>query len=221
MWLVVYMELVIWRALDQSEEKGTSKLLLIIRQSQKITLWEDLGEKFAPYFHKKDSDPYIIWYYISCNVCSKKITPVNGVYPCLNCNKDCKFPLVNYENLELGYKLKEEKKNLVKAESEPKDRVAKELSTEKDITTHYDKGRKDKLIVLWSIHDQVSTLAADHGDAKSLGSGESNPKPSAEGPTIQATDIFQGHDDTVEDVQFCPSRLFTIGRLIGVVDLGL
>ncbi|KAM3303993.1 hypothetical protein P3S67_015025 [Capsicum chacoense] len=35
------------------------------------------------------------------------------------------------ENLELGYKLKKEKKNLIKAESEPKDRVAKELSTKK------------------------------------------------------------------------------------------
>ncbi|KAM3358767.1 hypothetical protein P3S68_021700 [Capsicum galapagoense] len=158
---------------------------------------------------------YFRWYYISYNVCSKKITPANGVYPCLNCNKDCKFPLVKYkihiqmkdntnkitfvlfndvaekfldtpahklfnklssldnndvpahiqslygkdfifklklnsynlkeglenftiskfwipdENLKLGYKLKEEKKNLIKAESEPKDRVAKELSTEK------------------------------------------------------------------------------------------
>ncbi|KAF3652827.1 hypothetical protein FXO38_14581 [Capsicum annuum] len=162
----------------------------------KITLWKDLGEKFAPYFHKKDSGPYIVivtsttlkefhgevrfsttyaskvyvnldidyiqslkqkfstismgvhviessninsipieeemfmnwmniknlldsdwstdiqiivrskitniinyfkWYYISCNVCLKKITPANGVYPCLNCNKDCKFPLIHIQ----------------------------------------------------------------------------------------------------------------------------
>ncbi|KAF3655189.1 WD-40 repeat-containing protein MSI5 [Capsicum annuum] len=65
-------------------------------------------------------------------------------------------------------------------------------------------GGKDKSVVLWSIHDHVSTLAADQGDAKSPGSGASNPKPSADGPTVQARGIFQGHDDTVEDVQFCP-----------------
>ncbi|PHU13606.1 hypothetical protein BC332_14811 [Capsicum chinense] len=158
---------------------------------------------------------YFRWYYILCNVCSKKIIPANGVYPCLNCNKDCKFPLVKYnihvqvedntgkttfvlfndvaeklldtsahklfnklssldnndvpahiqslcgkdlifklklnsynlkeglenftvsklwipdEKLELEYKLMKEKKNLIEDESEPKDRVPKELSTEK------------------------------------------------------------------------------------------
>ncbi|XP_016554266.2 G2/mitotic-specific cyclin S13-6-like, partial [Capsicum annuum] len=42
-------------------------------------------------------------------------------------------------------------------------------------------------------------------------SGASNPKPSAEGPTVQARGIFQGHDDTVEDVQFCPSSYTTRG----------
>ncbi|KAK4361821.1 hypothetical protein RND71_017062 [Anisodus tanguticus] len=66
-------------------------------------------------------------------------------------------------------------------------------------------GGKDKSVVLWSIHDHVSTLAADQGDTKSPGSGASNSKPSAEGPTVKARGIFQGHDDTVEDVQFCPT----------------
>ncbi|XP_070027407.1 WD-40 repeat-containing protein MSI4-like [Nicotiana tabacum] len=66
-------------------------------------------------------------------------------------------------------------------------------------------GGKDKSVVLWSIHDHVSTLAADQGATKSPGSGASNSKPSAEGPTVQARGVFQGHDDTVEDVQFCPS----------------
>ncbi|PHT44105.1 G2/mitotic-specific cyclin-2, partial [Capsicum baccatum] len=32
-----------------------------------------------------------------------------------------------------------------------------------------------------------------------------------EGPTIQARGIFQGHDDTVEDVQLCPSSYITRG----------
>ncbi|MCD7453819.1 WD-40 repeat-containing protein msi4 [Datura stramonium] len=66
-------------------------------------------------------------------------------------------------------------------------------------------GGKDKLVVLWSIHDHVSTLAADQGGTKVPGSGASNGKPYAEGSTVQARGIFQGHDDTVEDVQFCPS----------------
>ncbi|KAF3620726.1 hypothetical protein FXO37_33130 [Capsicum annuum] len=202
--------------------------------------------------------------------------PVNGFHfikPELIESRVNNNMILSDENLELGYKLKEEKKNLVKAESEPKDRVAKELSTEKEtyvvddvqvqfhtvspyvrktmstdqkgvyytsfkvpdvygvfqfkveyeklgvISLTLAKIGKDKLIVLWSIHDQVSTLAADHGDAKSLGSGESNPKPSAEGPTIQATDIFQGHDDTVEDVQFCPSREADRSRGFGFVTM--
>lgn len=69
-------------------------------------------------------------------------------------------------------------------------------------------GGKDKSVVLWSIHDHVSTLAAaDQGETKSPGSGAGNSKPSAEGPTVQARGIFQGHDDTVEDVQFCPSSV--------------
>ncbi|KAF3642946.1 hypothetical protein FXO37_22264 [Capsicum annuum] len=62
--------------------------------------------------------------------------------------------------------------------------------------------RKDKSVVLWSIHDQVSTLVADQGDAKCLGSRASNPKPSIEGPIVQARGFFQGQDDTVEDAQF-------------------
>ncbi|XP_027774520.1 replication protein A 70 kDa DNA-binding subunit D-like [Solanum pennellii] len=40
---------------------------------------------------------YLCCYYISCNVCSKKIEPTNSIYRCHNCNKDCKFPLVRYK----------------------------------------------------------------------------------------------------------------------------
>lgn len=56
---------------------------------------------------------------------------------------------------------------------------------------------KDKSVVLWSIHDHISTLATK--------TGGTNDKPS-ESPVIQARGVFQGHEDTVEDVQFCPSR---------------
>ncbi|CAA2992133.1 WD-40 repeat-containing MSI4-like [Olea europaea subsp. europaea] len=67
-------------------------------------------------------------------------------------------------------------------------------------------GGKDQSVVLWSIHDHISSLAADQGAAKSPGSkgGAVNGK-SSDSPTIQARGIFQGHTDTVEDVQFCPS----------------
>ncbi|KAJ9568474.1 hypothetical protein OSB04_004440 [Centaurea solstitialis] len=70
-------------------------------------------------------------------------------------------------------------------------------------------GGKDKSVVLWSIHDHISTLATDSGATKSPGSnGGKSPKADdkpTESPKIQARGIFQGHEDTVEDVQFCPS----------------
>lgn len=52
-------------------------------------------------------------------------------------------------------------------------------------------GGKDKSVVLWSIEDHVSTLGT---------SG-----PSMENPSVGSRGIFQGHEDTVEDVQFCPT----------------
>ncbi|KAK3018688.1 hypothetical protein RJ639_003119, partial [Escallonia herrerae] len=75
-------------------------------------------------------------------------------------------------------------------------------------------GGKDKSVVLWSIHDHISTLATDqgatkssgHGGAKSTKAGGSDDK-ATHSPTIQARGIFQGHEDTVEDVQFCPSSV--------------
>lgn len=70
-------------------------------------------------------------------------------------------------------------------------------------------------MVLWSIQDHISTLATDTETNKSAASGsiiksnsnpsEGNDKP-AESPSIGPRGIFQGHEDTVEDVQFCPSR---------------
>ncbi|XWS12068.1 hypothetical protein CRYUN_Cryun37aG0058800 [Craigia yunnanensis] len=76
-------------------------------------------------------------------------------------------------------------------------------------------GGKDKSVVLWSIHDHISTLATEQGPTKSPGStgtsskhaskgGGSNDKPVG-GPSIGPRGIYQGHEDTVEDVQFCPS----------------
>ncbi|XP_059633102.1 WD-40 repeat-containing protein MSI4-like [Cornus florida] len=63
-------------------------------------------------------------------------------------------------------------------------------------------GGKDKSVVLWSIHDHISTLNADV--PKSTGSTGSIIK-ATDNPSIGPRGIFHGHEDTVEDVQFCPS----------------
>lgn len=52
-------------------------------------------------------------------------------------------------------------------------------------------------VVFWSIQDHISSLAAEGGAA--------NGKPT-DGSTVQARGVFHGHEDTVEDVQFNPSR---------------
>ncbi|CAA2935328.1 WD-40 repeat-containing MSI4-like [Olea europaea subsp. europaea] len=63
-------------------------------------------------------------------------------------------------------------------------------------------GGKDKSVVLWSIQDHVSTLASDANHY--TGSSGSIVK-AADNPSIGPRGVFQGHEDTVEDVQFCPS----------------
>ncbi|CAK9144127.1 unnamed protein product [Ilex paraguariensis] len=63
-------------------------------------------------------------------------------------------------------------------------------------------GGRDKSVVFWSIHDHISTLTSDA--SKSAVSAGSIIK-STDNPTIGPRGIFQGHEDTVEDVQFCPS----------------
>ncbi|KAJ6704364.1 WD40 REPEAT FAMILY [Salix viminalis] len=76
-------------------------------------------------------------------------------------------------------------------------------------------GGKDKSVVLWSIQDHISTLAAGPGLSKSPGSGGFTNKSASKAiggndkrtksPSIGPRDVYQGHADTVEDVQFCPS----------------
>ncbi|KAF5726062.1 putative WD-repeat protein [Tripterygium wilfordii] len=71
-------------------------------------------------------------------------------------------------------------------------------------------GGKDKLVVLWSIQDHITTSATDPSAAKSPGSGGSiikqdgNDK-AADAPTVGPRGVYNGHEDTVEDVAFCPS----------------
>ncbi|KAL8102573.1 WD-40 repeat-containing protein MSI4-like [Apium graveolens] len=54
-------------------------------------------------------------------------------------------------------------------------------------------GGKDKNVILWSLQDHIAAA-----------SGGSIIK-TAENPSIAPRGIFKGHEDTVEDVQFCPS----------------
>ncbi|KAL3829984.1 hypothetical protein ACJIZ3_018786 [Penstemon smallii] len=58
---------------------------------------------------------------------------------------------------------------------------------------------KDKSVVLWSIQDHVSTLATDATQSAS------SVVKTADNSTVGPRGVFQGHTDTVEDVQFCPS----------------
>ncbi|XP_010541065.1 PREDICTED: WD-40 repeat-containing protein MSI4 [Tarenaya hassleriana] len=66
-------------------------------------------------------------------------------------------------------------------------------------------GGKDKSVVLWSIQDHITTVATDSKSAGSIikQSGEGNDK--SESPSVGPRGIYQGHEDTVEDVTFCPS----------------
>ncbi|KAJ3701941.1 hypothetical protein LUZ61_005646 [Rhynchospora tenuis] len=65
-------------------------------------------------------------------------------------------------------------------------------------------GGKDKLVVLWSIQDHISTLASsDAADAPK--EEEKEKEKVSDSPKIAARGVFEGHEDTVEDVQFCPS----------------
>ncbi|MBA0838921.1 hypothetical protein Goarm_004705, partial [Gossypium armourianum] len=59
---------------------------------------------------------------------------------------------------------------------------------------------KDKSVVLWSIQDHISGGSI----VKQNKPGEGNDK-TAEGPSVGPRGIFCGHEDTVEDVAFCPS----------------
>ncbi|KAL6491729.1 WD-40 repeat-containing protein msi4 [Orobanche gracilis] len=65
-------------------------------------------------------------------------------------------------------------------------------------------GGKDKSVVLWSIHDHISSLSVE-GAQKSSGSKGVAANGKLGSTTVQARGIFQGHEDTVEDVQFNPS----------------
>ncbi|GLT79078.1 hypothetical protein SLA2020_505850 [Shorea laevis] len=73
-------------------------------------------------------------------------------------------------------------------------------------------GGKDRSVVLWSIQDHITTTVTDPSKSPGAGGsiikqnkpGEGNDK-AAESPTVGPRGIFCGHEDTVEDVAFCPS----------------
>ena len=67
-------------------------------------------------------------------------------------------------------------------------------------------GGKDTCVVLWSIHDHIGILATEaQTDVKQGSNVGVNSENIAESPSVGARGIYQGHTDTVEDVQFCPS----------------
>lgn len=82
---------------------------------------------------------------------------------------------------------------------------------------------KDRSVVLWSIQDHISSLSTDTASGKSPSSGANskqsskvtgtNEKP-ADSPSIDPRGVFQGHDATVEDVTFCPSRYLLLHGIL-------
>lgn len=69
-------------------------------------------------------------------------------------------------------------------------------------------GGRDKLVVLWSIHDHIATLATEEGPDVNEGSNVGgNSEKAAQSPSVGARGVYRGHKDTVEDVQFCPSSV--------------
>lgn len=66
---------------------------------------------------------------------------------------------------------------------------------------------KDKSVVLWSIQDHISALGDSSSSPGASGSKQSGKTATEkESPKVDPRGIFHGHDSTVEDVQFCPSR---------------
>ena len=64
-------------------------------------------------------------------------------------------------------------------------------------------------MVLWSIQDHISGLGDSSKNETSPGaSGSKHSKTASEkdSPKVDPRGVFHGHDSTVEDVQFCPSR---------------
>lgn len=76
---------------------------------------------------------------------------------------------------------------------------------------------KDKSVVLWSIHDHISSVAESTSKSPASASNSSGKQSikagnekSSDSTTVGPRGVYQGHEDTVEDVQFCPSRYSVI-----------
>lgn len=66
-------------------------------------------------------------------------------------------------------------------------------------------------MVLWSIHDHISTLAGGESTNPAVPAGSI--VKTADSASLGPRGIFQGHTDTVEDVQFCPTRYMSCHNL--------
>jgi histone-binding protein RBBP4 len=57
---------------------------------------------------------------------------------------------------------------------------------------------QDKCVVMWSIQDLITSLGVNKSGSSS--------RVTKHNPKLGPRGVFEGHDATVEDVQFCPSR---------------
>ncbi|GMY36308.1 WD-40 repeat-containing protein MSI4-like [Fagus crenata] len=66
-------------------------------------------------------------------------------------------------------------------------------------------GGKDKSVVLWSIQDHISGSVSGGSIIKQNSKPGEGIDKTADGPSVGPRGIYIGHEDTVEDVAFCPS----------------
>lgn len=65
-------------------------------------------------------------------------------------------------------------------------------------------GGKDKSVVLWSLQDHISSLSDGPATPGSISKQNTGEEKNSENPKIAPRNVFHGHQDTVEDVQFSP-----------------
>jgi histone-binding protein RBBP4 len=61
-------------------------------------------------------------------------------------------------------------------------------------------------VVLWSIQDHISGSVSGGSIIKQNSKPGEGIDKTADGPSVGPRGIYIGHEDTVEDVAFCPSR---------------
>ncbi|KAK7293271.1 hypothetical protein RJT34_16134 [Clitoria ternatea] len=74
--------------------------------------------------------------------------------------------------------------------------------------------RKEKCVVLWSIHDHIATLSPEAGSNAKQGSKVVSDEKATTSPSIGPRGVYQGHVDTIEDEQFCHQGVLILMHML-------